>query len=510
MPKGRNYRLASEREDDRINLPARLQSTAHRRFNEAGEEINPQGSQEVFATQTQQPDNNVSDKSDVDDVAFGMDFSAGGDDNNLSNTSIANQGRTQDPDNKSSDGDNSNVKAAVNIDASDSEIEDAVKQGRHLPGVTMDDITAAQDYEDARPMEEVAAFSEDLTGDKPLIVPPVTIKPLPTDPSVIQPHHQNQFIEMSDFEFAFGCLLHQYDINRPQYAGIVKVISLLRAPGGKDKPLKEVSALPNQLATIKSQVSRRMPLIDMRKAEVPLNVEKLRTETATRKAEAAAAAARGEDPKPPTANLHIINPVNLFKAVLSSDIAENQMHTRLACSNFNDTIQALQSLSQLDKEVVMNINSVDTIVCVPTLCYISDMPQQDKNSGFRGPKANKFCRFYFISQTAVKSRKASNILDFNVVTHSQYHYQTIEMQKEIESKGTKTATKAFASQWGLSKGQLAPTLAQLSPALNLIMSHPPDPAHSEYQGISELMHNTLLDKVLSKSGRLAYNEKLRY
>ncbi|KAI8171048.1 hypothetical protein KHU50_005759 [Colletotrichum sp. SAR 10_65] len=823
MPKGRNYRLASEREDDRIDLPARLRSTARRRFNEAGEEIDPQGSQEVFATQTQQPDDNVGDESDVDDVAFGMDFGAGGDDDDLSDTSMANQGRTQDPDDESSDGDNSNVEgqysrqyfvgsanifeAAVDMDASDSEIEDAVKQGRHLPGVTMDDITAARDYEDARPMEEVAAFGEDLTGDEPLMVPPVTIEPLPTDPSVIQPHHQNQFMEMSDFEFAFGCLLHQYDINRPQYAGIVEVMSLLRAPGGEDEPLKEVSALPNQLATIKSRVSRRMPLIDMRKAEVPLNVEKLRTETATRKAEAAAAAARGEDPKPPTANLHIIDPVNLFKAVLSSDIAENQMHTGLAwfvddptelyhahcwassvrttsgefahvanrktkgldpvfpsdfvlyccvddecvcqsasakdpsmahvgrifsvgrdyrsqycteksgdivlqvqeafgsveerpagmmpphpltphhsnpppicnleenerflsaeitfvpetrllkpvnkhitcdyywgetmsdpspnprthgtkstsypkyehqpetaernmvvrqlydgesnsmiplchthpiraelelstygremfetwdkkraagirirsCpvlvfidgfgiyrnsyrslvgvyliiaalngldrhraanifpitlsphgSNFDDTIRALQSLGQLDKEVVMNINGVDTIVCVPTLCYIGDMPQQDKNSGFRGPKANKFCRFCFIGQTAVKSGKASDILDFDVVTHGRYHYQTMEMRKEMESKGTKTATKAFASQWGLGEGQLAPTLAQLSPALDLIMSRPPDPAHSEYQGMSELMHNTLLDRVLSESGRLAYNEKLRY
>jgi hypothetical protein len=50
-----------------------------------------------------------------------------------------------------------------------------------------------------------------------------------------------------------------------------EVLSLLRVPGQPtDEVLDEIKRLPNQLAILKAQVTRRFPLMDMRRAEVPL------------------------------------------------------------------------------------------------------------------------------------------------------------------------------------------------------------------------------------------------
>lgn len=43
-------------------------------------------------------------------------------------------------------------------------------------------------------------------------------------------------------------------------------------------------------------------------------------------------------------------------------------------SNFNHTISALQSLGKLDRGLRTTINGKAVIFCVPTLCYLGDMP----------------------------------------------------------------------------------------------------------------------------------------
>jgi hypothetical protein len=611
------------------------------------------------------------------------------------------------------------------------------------------------------------------------------------DISKLVPHRQNQYIDISNFQLAFGLLAHIFGINRTLYAALREVMGLLRQPD--DKPLADIHNLPNQLATLKSKIARRFPMMDMRTAEVPLIPEKLATEKATRKT-------RGGESGPIMAELHIIDPASLFSAFLSSDIGE-RMHSgmahfvdeptelfhshswassirttsgefahvlnahgyeletvfpsdfvlycctnencvcqttdaetlgmthagrvysvgkdhrteyctaepgevalqiqeafgpsinrpdtmtpshpfledivasddqaenelilastasivyipqthlikrithNVACdhfwgetmddpsassnlkgrgkqkddfpkyehragpveqkpfivrrvifedglvplchthplraelelntygramfdawddpdrrvrscpillfidgfgiyrnsyrslvgvyaiaaglegddrhrpanifpltlsphgSNFDDTVRALQSLGQLDHGIETTINGEKVLMCVPTLCYIGDMPQQDKNSGFRGPRAKKFCRFCLIGQKAVESGRPNDVLDFDIVTHGRYHFQTVEMRKELNSKPTNAKTNAYAAQWGL--GTTNPALADISPALDLIMSRPPDPAHSEYQGITELMHTLLLGGILSEAGKEAYARNLR-
>ncbi|KAK3364374.1 hypothetical protein B0T25DRAFT_563398 [Lasiosphaeria hispida] len=68
-------------------------------------------------------------------------------------------------------------------------------------------------------------------------------------------------------------------------------------------------------------------------------------------------------------------------------------------SNFDDTIHTLQSLGNLDQGIETEINGEKITLVVPMLCYLGDIPRQDSNSGFRGPRA--------------------------------YHYRTVEMRRKI-------------------------------------------------------------------------------
>jgi hypothetical protein len=176
-------------------------------------------------------------------------------------------------------------------------------------------------------------------------------------------------------------------------------------------------------------------------------------------------------------------------------------------SNFDDTVRALQSLANLDIGVTVMINGKESILCVPTLCYLGDMPQQDKNSGFRGPKALKPCRFCHYGQSTIKSGVASDILDFDVITHGRYHHQAEQMRKQMESLKTATDKRTYGSQWGISEEK--PALIDISPALDLILSRPPDPAHSEYQGMTALLHSLLLDGILTATAQKSYGRVLR-
>ena len=177
-------------------------------------------------------------------------------------------------------------------------------------------------------------------------------------------------------------------------------------------------------------------------------------------------------------------------------------------SNFNDAVRAMQQpLANLEMGVKAVINGKEVIVSVPTVCYLGDMPQQDKNSGFRGPKALKSCRFCYIGQSARKPGNPAAVLDFDVQTHGRYHHQVVEMRRQMDSLGTAARKKAYGSQWGLAEER--PALVDLSPALDLVLSRPPDPAHSEFKGLTELMHALLLNEVLRAPEAKAYTLKLR-
>src|SRR4029077_11190364 len=130
-----------------------------------------------------------------------------------------------------------------------------------------------------------------------------------------------------------------------------------------------------------------------------------------------------------------------------------------------------------------------------TLCYTGDMPQQQENAGFKTQRADLGCRFCFI-----KAPERNN-LDFDIQTLGRYHHQTIAMRKEKDSLRTKTAREDFMRDNGMAES--AP-LTRISPALDLILTRPPDPAHSEYAGQAKLMHALLLETILTTAGARSY------
>lgn len=101
-------------------------------------------------------------------------------------------------------------------------------------------------------------------------------------------------------------------------------------------------------------------------------------------------------------------------------------------SNFDESVKTLQSIRDRVQGVVVDLGDFKGVLCVPVLCHIGDMPQQDKNSSFRGPKANKFCRQCFIGRKALQAGNPSDILDFDIVTHGRFHRQTIQMRLHMD------------------------------------------------------------------------------
>ena len=176
-------------------------------------------------------------------------------------------------------------------------------------------------------------------------------------------------------------------------------------------------------------------------------------------------------------------------------------------SDFGDVVKALQSMRYLDEGTEAFIHGKQHRLCVFTMCYTGDMPQQAENSGFKHPRGHKFCRFCFIGSKSGGDNDADAVMGIDLDTHGRYHHQTRQMQVMYETLGTNKAKEEFGTQWGISNPN--PPLTSISPASDLILSRPPDPAHSEYSGISSLMHFLLRDAILTPAAGFEYAATLR-
>jgi hypothetical protein len=171
-------------------------------------------------------------------------------------------------------------------------------------------------------------------------------------------------------------------------------------------------------------------------------------------------------------------------------------------SNFSDVVDALKSLRPLDAGVEVELRPGEKILlCAFTMAYIGDMPQQQKNSGMKTQRANCGCRFCFIPSDY------RGDLQFDTFKHGRYHKQTMAMRNDMNALRTKAMREKYASTWGLDVEE--PCLAKISPALDLILSRPGDPAHSEYNGLTRIMHNILLDTILTPAAAKSYAAVLR-
>lgn len=170
-------------------------------------------------------------------------------------------------------------------------------------------------------------------------------------------------------------------------------------------------------------------------------------------------------------------------------------------SNFDDVVGSLQAMYDLDGGILLTINGKETLVCVFTLAYLGDMPQQNENAGFLSQRANKGCRFCFIPST-----ERSN-LSYDIISNGRFHHENMRMRKELTSLKTKTKQIAYGRDTGLSVE--SPSLVTISPALDIILSRPSDPAHSEYGGVTKLAHLLLMNAILTPTGQMKYGVVLR-
>lgn len=194
-----------------------------------------------------------------------------------------------------------------------------------------------------------------------------------------------------------------------------------------------------------------------------------------------------------------LRPRNMFPLVLGPHASE-----------FGDVLAGLRTLADLESDQVMGINGQDSRVCAFAMCYTGDMPAQAENSGFKGPRGKKFCRCCY----AVSGQKAEDpelLLRFDHITHGRFHNQTREMQVMmlgITSRQTvQSHADEYGTQWGIQNPE--PPLAKISPAADLILTRPADGAHSEYQGLSGMMHMLLRDGLLAPNCRGEYAVQLR-
>ena len=173
-------------------------------------------------------------------------------------------------------------------------------------------------------------------------------------------------------------------------------------------------------------------------------------------------------------------------------------------SNFGDVVDALKSLRPLDAGIEVELqpgSGRKVLLCAFTMAYTGDMPQQQQNTGMKTQRANFGCRFCFISSDH------RGDLRYDTFTHGRYHKQTMAMRSEMNSKKYKKDKDAYAKKWGLDTED--PCLVKISPALDIILSRPGDPAHSEYNGLTRIMHTTLLQAVLTTSAVKSYVAMLR-
>jgi hypothetical protein len=177
-------------------------------------------------------------------------------------------------------------------------------------------------------------------------------------------------------------------------------------------------------------------------------------------------------------------------------------------SNFTDVARALEPFMwTLEGGVDLDIRGEKILVCAFSLAYIGDMPQQNKNAGFKGPRANFCCHTCF----ADPGERGN--LHFDIGAKGRYHWQTVAMRRKMASPMALADVDEYetASDYAKANGldEETPIISILSPALDLIRSTPPDPAHSELQGVAAQSHRLLLAGILTEKAKSLYSSILQ-
>ncbi|KAI2473598.1 hypothetical protein F4781DRAFT_379564 [Annulohypoxylon bovei var. microspora] len=175
-------------------------------------------------------------------------------------------------------------------------------------------------------------------------------------------------------------------------------------------------------------------------------------------------------------------------------------------SDFGDVVKGLGSLAELDRGIMLEINGVKTFVCCWTMAFIGDMPQQAENCGFKSPRAYKYCRNCYIETGQQSFADPLSAGEFDSITHGRFHRQVKQMQQTMAGlEGNRRET--YGSQWGMVTPH--PALETIAPVLDLMLTRPFDPCHSEYNGLFCLSHFLLRDAIFTVPSVDEYTLALR-
>ena len=103
-------------------------------------------------------------------------------------------------------------------------------------------------------------------------------------------------------------------------------------------------------------------------------------------------------------------------------------------------------LIPLDKGMELDINGEKKIVLAYIMAFTGDMPQQNKNSGFKEQSAKKGCRSCLIT--------ADNRgdLDFDIIHNGRFHHHILQL-RALSSTYPIGKFKAFCAEWGFAEKQ---------------------------------------------------------
>lgn len=177
-------------------------------------------------------------------------------------------------------------------------------------------------------------------------------------------------------------------------------------------------------------------------------------------------------------------------------------------SNLDDVIRVIGAfLVELDAGVVLEVDGQDTMVCAMTAYFMADMPQQQENSGFMSQRAEFGCRF------CEHSSKDWKALDLDLVTRGRYHWEVIRLRKRLNSCPTQAEKKRFIKSVGNAKSMdistIEPPMQRIAPALDIILTRGPEPAHSMLGGIVKMAAQLLVEAILTTPATFEFGKVMR-
>ena len=173
-------------------------------------------------------------------------------------------------------------------------------------------------------------------------------------------------------------------------------------------------------------------------------------------------------------------------------------------SNFSDVVDGVRSLATLDRGVEVEIPGMGKVMLLAfPIAFIGDMPQQQKNSGMKTQRAHLGCRFCHVNS------EERGALDYDIFLEGRYHHTVMSMREDLDALPTRAAREAYGTQWGIDPDPTSMALTSIAPALDIVQSRPGDPAHSEYQGLSNMLHSLLLEAILTPSATKEYSAVLQ-